>query len=45
VVYTIQPDGSVVLSKAAPVEEKPEDPFHSFAEWDSEADRQAFAGL
>lgn len=45
VAYVIQPDGSVLLSKAPPTEAAAEDPFHSFAEWDSEADRKAFSGL
>ncbi len=48
VVYTIE-HGRVVLSKAPP---RPspgsgavEDPFGTFTEWDSDADRAAFADL
>ncbi len=37
-------DGNrVILSKANPA--KNEDPFRSFEEWDSEADRRAYADL
>ena len=34
--------GRVILSKAEPAVE---DPFSLFGEWDSEADRKAYAGL
>lgn len=42
VAYAIE-DGRVVLTKAgaSPVD----DPFRSFDEWDSEADRKAYADL
>ena len=36
-------DGQVVLTKARSVRE--DDPFKTFAEWDSDADRQAYANL
>lgn len=36
-------DGKVILTKAQPAQ--PEDPFGTFAEWDSEADRRAYADL
>jgi len=48
VVYSIE-DGRVLLAKAPP---RPvhrgdplDDPFATFSEWDSEADRKAFANL
>jgi antitoxin PrlF len=36
-------DGQVVLTKARSAHK--DDPFKTFAEWDSEADRQAYANL
>jgi antitoxin PrlF len=42
VAYLIE-DGQVILSKARPVQG--DDPFKTFDEWDSEADRQAYADL
>ena len=49
VVYTITEGGRVTLSKAPhPVLRgagQPDDPFGVFTEWDSEADRVAFANL
>jgi antitoxin PrlF len=48
VAYTIEP-GRVILSKAPPPSSRKgpvkDDPFGTFSEWDSEADRTAFAGL
>ena len=42
-VYEIQGD-RVVLSKAQPVRDG-DDPFRTFGEWDSPADRKAYGGL
>jgi antitoxin PrlF len=42
IVYQIQ-DDRVVLSKAS--EASADDPFATFSEWDSAADRDAYAGL
>ena len=44
--YLIE-DGRVILIKATPRERHVEadDPFRTFSEWDSEADRKAYAGL
>jgi antitoxin PrlF len=42
ILYRID-DGQVVLSKAWAVQG--DDPFKTFDEWDSEADRQAYADL
>lgn len=36
-------DGRVVLTKARPM--KQDDPFAEFDEWNSDADRRAYAGL
>lgn len=36
-------DGRVILTKASRRER--DDPFRAFSEWDSEADRKAYAGL
>jgi antitoxin PrlF len=48
VAWSIEP-GRVILSKAPPRSLRdarvPEDPFGTFTEWDSEADRNAFADL
>ena len=48
VAYTIEA-GRVILSKALPRPSRraalAEDPFGTFTEWDSEADRAAFANL
>jgi antitoxin PrlF len=40
--YAIE-DGRVILSKARVT--APDDPFATFAEWDSEADRRAYGEL
>lgn len=46
--YAIE-DGRVVVTKAPPQPDRlgrpVDDPFATFTEWDSEADRQAFANL
>jgi len=42
IVYLIE-EGRVILSKAAP--RPSEDPFATFEEWDSAADRAAYADL
>lgn len=42
IAYSIQ-DGRVVLTRAKPA--AADDPFATFSEWDSEADRKAFAKL
>jgi antitoxin PrlF len=42
-VYTLE-DGRVVLTKARRDGEK-EDPFRTFSEWDTEADRKAYGEL
>ncbi|MDQ0507386.1 MULTISPECIES: AbrB/MazE/SpoVT family DNA-binding domain-containing protein [Xanthobacter] len=42
IAYRIE-DGRVVLTKAAP--QPADDPFATFGEWDSEADRKAYADL
>lgn len=42
IAYAIEGD-RVVISRAKPV--AAEDPFATFAEWDSDADRRAYAGL
>ncbi len=42
IVYAIE-DDRVVISRAKPA--AAEDPFATFAEWDSDADRRAYAGL
>lgn len=44
IVYTIEPDGRVILSRAV-FDQSLEDPFATFSEWDSEADRRAYADL
>jgi antitoxin PrlF len=43
IVYAIEP-GRVVLTRARP-EPSAEDPFKTFAEWGSQADSEAYAGL
>lgn len=43
IAYSIEGD-SVVIRKAA-VQAPAEDPFGTFGEWDSEADRRAYADL
>ena len=43
IVYTLEADNRVVISRAA--EPMSEDPFATFSEWDSEADRKAYADL
>ena len=42
-VYTID-DGRVILTKAIPAGES-DDPFRTFGEWNSAADRQAYGKL
>jgi antitoxin PrlF len=42
IAYRIE-DDRVILTRAAT--EKADDPFHTFTEWDSEADRRAYADL
>ncbi|WP_234053624.1 MULTISPECIES: type II toxin-antitoxin system PrlF family antitoxin [unclassified Xanthobacter] len=42
IAYRIE-EGRVVLTKAEPV--PADDPFATFGEWDSEADRKAYAQL
>ncbi len=42
IAYAIEGD-RVVISRAKP--SAVEDPFATFAEWDSDADRRAYAGL
>lgn len=42
IAYSIE-DGRVVLTRAA--RDPVDDPFHAFTEWDSEADRKAYADL
>lgn len=42
IVYSIE-NGRVILTRAAG--EPVDDPFHAFGEWDSEADRNAYADL
>ena len=41
--YAIE-DGRVVLTRAQP-QQLEDDPFGTFSEWDSEADRKAYADL
>jgi len=43
IVYVIEP-GRVVLTRAQPDKET-DDPFRTFAEWDSPADAEAYAAL
>lgn len=42
IAYVIE-SGRVIIAKAAA--EPTDDPFRTFSEWDSEADRKAYAGL
>lgn len=42
ILYAIEGD-RVILTRAG--KEPAEDPFGTFSEWDSEADRRAYAGL
>ena len=44
IVYTIEPDGRVMISRAL-ADQPSDDPFATFSEWDSEADRKAYADL
>jgi antitoxin PrlF len=44
IVYTIESDGRVFLSRAV-MDHPLVDPFAIFSEWDSEADRRAYAEL
>ncbi len=44
IAYMIEAGGRVVLTRAQP-EPPADDPFATFTEWDSEADRKAYAGL
>ncbi len=43
IAYVIEP-GRVVLTRAQP-DKTADDPFRTFAEWDSRADTEAYAGL
>lgn len=43
IAYTIE-DGRVILTRAQ-TDRAADDPFATFAEWDSEADRKAYADL
>ncbi len=43
IAYVIEAD-RVVLTRA-PADNMPDDPFATFTEWDSEADRKAYADL
>lgn len=38
-------EGKVVISRAQKHEQSADDPFVAFSEWDSEADRKAYANL
>lgn len=42
IAYVIE-DGRVILTRASA--DAAEDPFGAFSEWDSDADRKAYAGL
>ncbi|HYH18356.1 MAG TPA: type II toxin-antitoxin system PrlF family antitoxin [Azospirillum sp.] len=42
IAYTIE-DGRVILTRAAA--QPADDPFRTFTEWDSDADRRAYADL
>lgn len=42
IAYRIE-QGRVILTRAVP--QQADDPFHVFHEWNSEADRRAYAGL
>ena len=42
--YSIEPGGRVVLARAHP-DVAVDDPFATFTEWDSDADRKAYANL
>jgi len=42
IAYSIE-DGRVILTRAAPL--PADDPFHTFTEWNTEADRRAYADL
>ena len=44
IAYHIEADGRVMLTRAHTVPPT-EDPFATFTEWDSEADRKAYANL
>jgi antitoxin PrlF len=44
IAYRIEADGRVVLTRAQPGAPA-DDPFATFSEWDSEADRKAYADL
>jgi antitoxin PrlF len=43
-VYRIDED-RVILTRAQPADRRPDDPFRTFSEWDSEADRKAYGNL
>jgi antitoxin PrlF len=43
IAYTIE--GDVVTIRKAPAAAPADDPFGAFSEWDSEADRRAYANL
>jgi antitoxin PrlF len=44
IAYAIEP-GRVVLTRAEPGRDLAEDPFTTFSEWDSQADKDGYAGL
>jgi antitoxin PrlF len=43
IVYTMEADGRVMISRVK--DQAVEDPFATFSEWDSEADRKAYGTL
>ena len=44
IAYSIE-DGRVVLTRARAANQPADDPFATFSEWDSEADRKAYVEL
>lgn len=44
IIYTLEMDGRVVISRAQR-DQPVDDPFATFSEWDSDADRKAYADL
>ena len=44
IAYNIEPGGRVMLTRAHP-DVPADDPFATFTEWDSDADRKAYANL
>jgi antitoxin PrlF len=43
IAYVIECDGRVVITRAA--SDQTDDPFGTFTEWNSDADRRAYGGL